>query len=656
MTRPVLANENFAINLLDSQPESVILYIPVFPFGDVSSTPVDFKIGYCNEEASRISGVSKEQLTGSFVSRLPETDQDSRNFISRKLLEVFTTGYTQLFDYYNAAKDRHHSAIASRHADGVLFIDRNVTEVVRSSKDNNLSKHAIDELLREKALLDKIVFHSSSGISVSQVIRDKQGNIIDGRTILANEAAVAFTGIPRAVYLGKTALELDPSILQSDYFDKIVHTLRTGEPFVTHYYIELTGRWLEISVSKMDDDHLIHVFTDVTEVRKAQVKVEQFAESLRRFIDTSQAAMSLLHPVYDTNGQLQDFRFGITNKTFAAYAGQSPSALEGDIASRWFPTYRENGLFEQYKTTFESGLPIRKETHYQGDGVNAWLDIMSSKMEDGVLITFTDFTSVREMQAELESVVTELKRSNNNLEQFASAASHDLKEPIRKVHFFADRLRNALGGRLSEDEARMFERLERATERMQLLVDDLLSYSHVSITPASMEDVDLNHKMEMILSDIEIAIAEKNAVIRIDKLPVVRGYRRQLQQLFQNLITNAIKYSKPGVKPEVKISATVVTGMEIPIKLTGEKNASSYHLIQVEDNGIGFDQKDADRIFEVFQRLHSSKEYRGTGVGLSIAQKVVQNHNGFIIAEGRPGEGATFRVYLPVSEEVEKSF
>jgi PAS domain S-box-containing protein len=237
----------------------------------------------------------------------------------------------------------------------------------------------------------------------------------------------------------------------------------------------------------------------------------------------------------------------------------------------------------------------------------------------------------------LHNINKELKRSNQNLEEFAHAASHDLKEPVRKIHFYTNQLKEQLNNQLKEDQIRAFSRIENATERMGNLIDDLLLYSHVSQRPIDMESVDLNQKVANVLEDLELDIKEKGAKIKVERLPVVKGYRRQLQQLLQNLISNAIKYSKKDQPPQIKIMATVVKEKE-----------RDYHQISITDNGIGFDPEYSDRIFQMFSRLHGKAEYSGTGVGLSIVKKVVENHDGLIMVESQPGVGSTFQVYLPI--------
>lgn len=230
----------------------------------------------------------------------------------------------------------------------------------------------------------------------------------------------------------------------------------------------------------------------------------------------------------------------------------------------------------------------------------------------------------------------ELQRSNANLEEFAHAASHDLKEPVRKIHFFTHQLKEQLSAYLKESELRSFSRIENASQRMTALIDDLLLYSHVSHRPHQTEIIDLNKKVQNVMEDLELDIEEKKAVIQVAKLPSINGYRRQLQQLFQNLLSNALKYSKADAIPQIEITATEVT-----------ENDRRYHLVAVKDNGIGFEPEYRDKIFQMFTRLHGKAEYSGTGVGLSIVKKVVENHNGFIRVESAPGEGSNFMVFLP---------
>ncbi|RYD87520.1 MAG: hypothetical protein EOP50_20625, partial [Sphingobacteriales bacterium] len=224
----------------------------------------------------------------------------------------------------------------------------------------------------------------------------------------------------------------------------------------------------------------------------------------------------------------------------------------------------------------------------------------------------------------LQQLNADLLRSNAALEEFARAASHDLKEPVRKMQVFASRLRQTLDSRLTEEEKLIFGRMENAAGRMALLVDDLLEYSHLNHNPQEAEAVDLNEKISRILSDLELLVSEKGATIEMGELPAVRGFRRQLQQLFQNLLTNALKYNRPGVPPHIRITADKVAQEELPATLQPVASHQQYHRIRVTDNGIGFRPEEGEKIFQVFTRLHGKEKYAGTGIGLSIAKKVAE--------------------------------
>jgi PAS domain S-box-containing protein len=254
---------------------------------------------------------------------------------------------------------------------------------------------------------------------------------------------------------------------------------------------------------------------------------------------------------------------------------------------------------------------------------------------------------VAERTLALENNNRELERSNANLQEFAYAASHDLKEPIRKILFFADRLKHEHAGVLNTEGLRTLERLEVATDRMRTLVDDLLEYSQVSRGADLFEQVNLNKKLDLVVTDLEMAIQEKGAIINVGLLPTIKGHKRQLQQLFQNIISNSLKYSVAGKPPVINITAKKIKGTDVEQPLSEEAAKKDYYLVQITDNGIGFEQKDAERIFNVFTRLHGNAEYKGTGVGLSIVRKVVENHKGFIYAKSNPGQGATFYIGLP---------
>ncbi|HEX5450500.1 MAG TPA: ATP-binding protein [Gaiellaceae bacterium] len=254
---------------------------------------------------------------------------------------------------------------------------------------------------------------------------------------------------------------------------------------------------------------------------------------------------------------------------------------------------------------------------------------------------------VAERTADAEERARELARSNQELEQFSSIASHDLQEPLRKIRMFGERLRESLDGSLPEEAASDLERMHNAAERMQTLINDLLEFSRVSYRGRPFEPINLSDVAAEVVSDLEGRITELDGTVDVAQLPVIDADRSQIRQLLQNLIANALKFHKPGEAPVVRVSAEVISG-QTP-RFEGEAVGGDRVVITVEDNGIGFETKHADRIFGAFERLHGRSEYEGTGIGLSIARKIAWRHGGHITATSAPNEGSVFTVTLPLS-------
>ena len=237
----------------------------------------------------------------------------------------------------------------------------------------------------------------------------------------------------------------------------------------------------------------------------------------------------------------------------------------------------------------------------------------------------------------------ELEVVNAELASFNYVSSHDLKEPLRKIQLFSRLIiekENFTGKSLD-----YFNRVISATERMQNLIDSLLDFSRASMTELLFTQCDLNEVVEESKNDLSLTISENQATIEYHNLPTITGVHILLTQLFTNLIDNAIKYSRPKIKPHITITASLISGSNIAHKAANQQK--EYHAIKMADNGIGFENEYATKIFELFQRLHNKNEYSGTGIGLAIVKKIVTNHNGFIIAESIPNSGATFTIYLP---------
>jgi len=256
---------------------------------------------------------------------------------------------------------------------------------------------------------------------------------------------------------------------------------------------------------------------------------------------------------------------------------------------------------------------------------------------------------VQERTNALQKANYELESSNAELQQYAFVASHDLKEPLRKIHMFGNMLRERYQDQMEEKAVDYLNRIINSSSRMTNLINDLLRFSRLS-QMNFFEKVSLETIIREILSDLEVLIQEKNAVVTVGQLPVIEAVPSQIRQVFQNLLSNAFKFSRKDVQPMINIMATRIAEKKFDSIADPE---GAYACITISDNGIGFDEKYLDKIFVLFQRLHTKDKYEGTGIGLAVTRKIIEKHHGIITAHSREKEGATFTIILPVKQEQE---
>jgi two-component system CheB/CheR fusion protein len=272
----------------------------------------------------------------------------------------------------------------------------------------------------------------------------------------------------------------------------------------------------------------------------------------------------------------------------------------------------------------------------------------------------SDITERKSIEDELEKRVQlrteelqvsnkKLETSNQELEQYAYVASHDLQEPLRKIRTYSGLLMNETKNSLNAAAVERLEKITSSAERMSNLITDLLSFSRLLKPDQLFAPTDLNEVLQNILTDFELTIQQKNALVKIEQLPVIEAMPLQMNQLFYNLINNALKFSKENETPLIIIKSRLLTYDEMmENKILNPQ--LSYHKISIGDNGIGFNQQFADQIFEVFKRLHTKQAYPGSGIGLALCKKIALNHQGYIFAEAKEGLGAIFHVLLPAAE------
>jgi two-component system CheB/CheR fusion protein len=450
--------------------------------------------------------------------------------------------------------------------------------------------------------------------------------------------------------VGRSIAHISNNIKELDFIEEVKKVLRTGTPLEKEITIDGYYYLMRIS-SYIKRDHAsdgaVISFTNITESK-------QLSSIINGVFGSSTNGITALKAIRDNDGIIQEFEFLAANKAVEKLYGMSQTQI---IGKQIHEVLQEGSraVLQVYKDVTVSGNDFTFEFHDQKN--DRWYSLNVAKMMDGVVCTQTDITdskksaniiaenfeALQETSEQLKNSNMQLERSNLDLLQFASVASHDLKEPLRKVQAFGNILKNKISNKLDPDEMNYFDRMINASGRMQRLIEDVLSLSKLSDNGIPKQQVNLNQIIKNISDDLEIIMNEKNASIETVNLPEIKTVPWQAQQLFQNLIANSLKFCKPGHRCRIKISSKPITReVEQLLKIQADK----FVCISVKDDGIGFEEEYSEKIFGLFQRLHGRK-YEGTGIGLAIAKKIVENHGGLIRACGKLGEGAEFEIYLP---------
>jgi signal transduction histidine kinase len=345
-----------------------------------------------------------------------------------------------------------------------------------------------------------------------------------------------------------------------------------------------------------------------------------------------------------------------SNAQFASMARQPLSSVLGRPFLQ-FVAAADRPLFEQVLQDAWQDAAKREEV-LLGDTdalpVQLSLKVLNFDGDKTLSMIITDLTQQKKTEAELtykneqlEILNNALLSSNHDLQQFASVASHDLQEPLRKIQVFSTFLKERSFHLLPDSSRQFIDKIIAASNRMKTLIVDILTYSRLSANDAQPEAVHLRTLVAEVLDDFDLKITEQRAVIEVGELPVVEGNRGQLRQVFYNLLSNALKFSTPGSTPHVTIASHRVNAVDLGVALLNEEQ---YCHINIRDNGIGFDEKFAYAIFSLFEKLHHKSTFEGSGIGLAIAKKIIDKHHGLIIAKSTPGKGSEFSIILPLKQ------
>ncbi|RYZ52753.1 MAG: PAS domain-containing sensor histidine kinase, partial [Sphingobacteriales bacterium] len=561
-------------NLVDNSPYGISLYESIRNEDEVI---VDFRLRIANKRCSEITGLTMEQLYGNTVVELMQLRGHSGYFDICK--EVVQTGNSRNLEYYSPARDQWMEFSIVKFEDGYLLNYIDITGTKRL--EQQLSHHATE--------LTAIFNGSLSGIYLAEVVKGADGKIRDLIFLRVNDTFLRMFSMTEAGIVGKSLLSISGPDSQEDFLGFVQHVLDSGAPGVHLLKYRHPERWFEFSIVRIDNAVVTVTINDITRQKQAASKIEEQKKLLDSILKHSPNGLAITEAIRNEAGDMVDARTVLMNDACERYNGIPKEVMLNSTYAALSPELLASPLFKA-AAVLQPGESFR--TEYSLPQTGKWIELAIAKMErDQFINVFTDITPVKEAQVQLERLVEELRRSNESLESFAFAASHDLKEPIRKVRLFADQIRSRAGGEFDEKAQASFARLDLATKRMQQLVDDLLVYAQVQQGAQELSEVDLNTVMAGVLIDLEVAIEEAGATLHFGSLPTVMGNQRQLQQMLQNLVANGVKYCRPEVAPEIWISWAVVAAKDVEGIPQSLQSAASYYKLDVRDNGIGFDQE-----------------------------------------------------------------
>lgn len=511
-------------------------------------------------------------------------------------------------------------------------------------------QQTVSGLLRNDRNLYNLVMQSPVGMAIF-----KGRNFI---VELINDQALQHWSKKRSDVIDHPVLEVVTEMNAAGYEVLLNNILNTGEPAVLHeqsYTIKSNGKpvtgYYDISLQALRDFQgntigILASAVDITQRVLYNRMLQESEKKYRELFNSINQGFCIIRMLFDENDKPYDYIFEEINSSFGSRTGLTDvlgkrvrEIIPGN-EEYWYEFYGKVAR-EKKEMSFNAGT----------EALGRWYDVFAfptgPENENLVAVLFTDITEhkkaldaqtvfAEELKKEVKERTLELKRSNEELKQFAHVASHDLRDPLRKITMYSKLLADEnINGDCSEI---YIKRIQKASERMTNVIDGILRYSTVD----HMEDdrltiVNLNEVIGDILFDLEETIILKGAVINVGELPSLYGMPVRLNQLFYNLINNALKFGNSERPLEINIISRRI-----------EQEGRQYAEIKVSDNGIGFDQAYADKIFEQFTRLHSKDQYEGTGLGLSLCRKIVRLHSGKIKAYGEPDKGATFVVTLPI--------
>ena len=454
--------------------------------------------------------------------------------------------------------------------------------------------------------------------------------------------------------IGKKFADIIADFQKDSISEEILRVMKTGIPFQTNdqkLNILIKGVWTPLffnyNFTPLRNEQgviygVVHTYTEVTKLHEAKSQMVNSDEMLTMAIEACGMGTYEIDVVTNKIKTSDNFK--------KLWSIDSEITIEA-LVEKLHPDdrhFREKA----HKDALVNGVVCYEARIIQKNKSEKWVKVFGKIIKDEkgdpstILGVVQDIQDQKEFEVALkrkiEESTSELRRSNDDLLHFANVVSHDLQEPVRKIKIFNDFLKNEIANQLPDRSVMHLNKIAYSANRMQCIIEGLLSYSTIDKSTQPVEKISLNDLLENIRTDLELIIKEKGAILITNDLPEIEGAAILIQQLFYNLIQNALKFTKANQPPRIIITSTI-------------KNIDSVESIEIsfKDNGIGLDPLYAEKIFTAFERLHSKNEYEGNGIGLALCQKIINRHNGTIVAKGEKENGAEFIVTLPLKQATE---
>ncbi|MFO8099815.1 MAG: PAS domain-containing protein [Salinibacter sp.] len=537
--------------------------------------------------------------------------------------------------------------------------DGSVRGVLLSLTDRT-EHHQVESIRRQvEQRFDTLVDTVSEGV----LLMDSNGIFRDG-----NDAAQEILGRPLDQIVGTrfdderwNGLRKDGTPLPNvefPFWQAYVERAPVEGTIMGIYPPDAPPRWIHVNAQPLfqkgeDEPYAVLVcFEDITDKRLKEEALQTSRDVLSSVLSSSLDGIIVFTTVRSGAGDFEGFECLLANPQAEKLLNDTCDDLVGERLRDILPETEEADLPAACRSVVETGEPYEAEVHYATDALDAWFQVMVVSIEDGVALTLRDISDRKEAARAMAAANAKLERRNRALRDFAYIASHDLQEPLRKIRAFSNLVLEDYGDAVDDTGKHYLERMQDAAERMSQLINDLLVYSRITTRAQPFESVDLTKIAQNVRNDLDLQIDDVDGTVGVGDLPTIEADPTQMRQVLQNLIGNGLKFHKPDVPPRVTVQATVEPAPD-DLKESGRLDAACTEMcrLKVADNGIGFEESHADRIFTPFKRLHGHGEYEGTGMGLAICQRIVERHGGDISATSAPNEGTTFTVLLPVARD-----